>query len=110
MIIAIPILEDNGKESRISAHFGHNPLFAICNTSKDEVMIVNIGEHGKGCTPVGGLKKHNPDTVYVRDIGNKAMMMLRQNDMRIKTGDFDTVGEVLRNITRLRNLKESCGH
>jgi len=59
---------------------------------------------------VGGLKKHNPDTVYVRDIGNKAMMMLRQNDMRIKTGDFDTVGEVLRNITRLRNLKESCGH
>jgi predicted Fe-Mo cluster-binding NifX family protein len=110
MIIAMPVLDDNGKESRISAHFGHNPLFAICDTSKDEVKIVNIGEHGEGCTPVEGLKKYNPDAVFTIGIGGNAMDLLKRAGMPIKTGRFATVGEVMDNIDSLDELEEGCGH
>ncbi len=110
MIIAMPVLENRGRKSRISMHFGHNPLFAVCDTGSGEVRIVDIGEHGQGCTPVEGLKKYRPDMVYVIDIGGKAMMLLKQMGIRIKTGKFLTVGEVLNNLDNLDELDESCGH
>ncbi len=110
MIIAMPVLEDNGKRSRIGIHFGRSPLFAVCDTDKNDVKIVSIGMHGEGCTPVEGLMRYKPDMVYVRDIGNKAMIMLTQRNIEIKTGRFATVGEVLENLESLRKIRKGCGH
>jgi predicted Fe-Mo cluster-binding NifX family protein len=109
MIIAMPVLDDRGRESKISMHFGHNPLFAVCDTERGDVRIINIGGHGEGCTPVGGLKKYKPDMVYTIDIGGRAMLLLREMGIGIKTGKFMTVGDVLENIDRLEELDEGCG-
>ncbi len=110
MIIAMPVLDNKGRESRISMHFGHNPLFAVCDTDKGDVTVVNIGGHGQGCTPVEGLKKYKPDLIYTIDIGSRAMLLLNQMGVRIKTGNFMIVREVLENIDRLDELEEGCGH
>jgi predicted Fe-Mo cluster-binding NifX family protein len=95
MILAMPVLEDRGRESRISMHFGHNPLFAICDTEKKSIRIVSVGEQ---------------DAVFTLNIGGKAMAMLRQKGIEVKTGDFATVREVLDNADRLTELDEGCGH
>jgi predicted Fe-Mo cluster-binding NifX family protein len=110
MIIAIPITEDRGKDSPISEHFGHTPYFAICNPETNETKIIPMGEHGEGCTPVEKISGYKPDVVYTLDIGMRAMHLLRQMGIRIKTGSFRTVREVMYNADRLRDLDESCGH
>lgn len=110
MIIAIPLIDSNGKDSRVSEHFGHTPYFAICNRETGEVKIIPMGEHGEGCTPVEKISVYKPDIVYVMDIGMRAMELLRQMGIGIKTGDFRTVRKVMDNIEGLRDLEESCGH
>lgn len=110
MILAMPVLEDKGRESRISMHFGHNPLFAICDTEKKSIRMVSVGEQGEGCTPVDGIARYKPEAIFTLNIGGKAMAMLRQKGIAIKTGDFATVGEVLDNAGRLKDLEEGCGH
>ncbi len=110
MILAMPVLDDKGRESRISEHFGHNPLFAICDTVEKSVRIVSMGEHGEGCTPVEGLREHRPDAVFTLNIGGKALAMLQEMGIEVKTGKFRTVGEVLDNLGSLEDLGEGCGH
>ncbi len=110
MIIAMPVLGDNGKDSEISEHFGHNPFFAVYNSETDELKIVNVGEHGAGCTPVGEIEKHNADTVYTIGIGGMAIESLNKNGIKIKTGEFRKVREVIENIEELEDLQEGCGH
>lgn len=110
MIISMPVLEDKGKQSQISQHFGHNPLFAIYDTDTKKLKIVNIGTHGSGCTPVEEIKKHNADTIYTIGIGSRAMSLLNTIGVKIKTGNFRTVGEVIANLDKLQDLEEGCGH
>ncbi|MBN2042408.1 MAG: NifB/NifX family molybdenum-iron cluster-binding protein [Candidatus Aenigmarchaeota archaeon] len=110
MIIAMPVMEDNGRDSVISEHFGHNPLFAIYDSENMELEIVSVGEHGMGCTPVGEIMKHGADTVYTLGIGGRAIDSLKENGIVIKTGGFRKVGDVIDNIGKLEELREGCGH
>ena len=110
MIIAMPVLGDNGEDSEISEHLGHNPLFAVYDSGTKELKIINVGEHGTGCTPVGEIKKHGADTVYTLGIGGRAIESLNESGIKIKTGGFRKVGEVIENLENLENLREGCGH
>jgi predicted Fe-Mo cluster-binding NifX family protein len=110
MIIAIPLTENRGKDSPVSEHFGHTPYFAICNLENKGVKIIPMGGHGIGCTPVEKISEYKPDMVYTLDIGMRAMRLLRQMGIKIKTGSFRTVREVMENLDKLKDLEESCGH
>lgn len=110
MIIAIPLTENKGENSPVSEHFGHTPYFAICNSETKEVKIIPMGEHGEGCTPVEKISEYRPDMVYTLDIGMRAMHLLKQMGIKIKTGSFRTVKEVMENPDKLKDLDESCGH
>ncbi|MBO3842267.1 MAG: NifB/NifX family molybdenum-iron cluster-binding protein, partial [Candidatus Brockarchaeota archaeon] len=51
--IAVPVVEENGLNSRLAEHFGRAPYFAIVELDEnDEVSSVqtvsNVGEHFKG--------------------------------------------------------------
>jgi len=110
MIIAMPVIENKGIDSRISEHFGHNPYFAICNSETRDVKIIPISEYGSGCTPVEEISKYKPDAVYTIGIGSRAMAMLKQLGIRITTGRFRTVKEVMDNLDCVEELEEGCGH
>ncbi len=110
MIIAMPVLQDNGEESQISRHFGHNPLFAVYNSEKQNLKIVNVGTHGRGCTPIEPLEKLNVDAVYTFGIGSRAISILKQKGITLRTGDLTRVKEVIENLENLEELESGCGH
>ena len=110
MIIAIPITDNLGKDSHVSGHLGHAPYFAIYDLETREVKIIPTGEHGIGCTPVEKISEYKPDMIYLLDIGTRAMHLLKQMGIKMKTGSFRTVKEVMENPDKLKDLDESCGH
>lgn len=110
MIIAMPLTDNKGKDSHISGHLGQAPYFAICDTGTGEVKVMPMGQHGTGCTPVEKISGYKPDMIYLMDIGRRAMHLLKQQGIRMKTGSFRTVREVMDNADNLKDLEESCGH
>jgi predicted Fe-Mo cluster-binding NifX family protein len=130
MRIGIPILEDHGLNSQISGHFGQAPYFIIVdinseiskkgiirdediNSLKPSLSVVsNFTEHA--CESlVDVLLKNKIEILLIEGIGGRPFELLRQNGVRIYTGAFGTVKEILRDFFN-HLLQEpqtaSCGH
>ncbi len=110
MRILIPVLENKDKESQVSYHFGRAPFFAIYESAKDELKIVeNKSEHfgGRG-RPAENMLSQNPDVVFAKGMGPRAVNLLKSKNIRIETGDFDTVREIIQNKDKLKELEEAC--
>lgn len=112
MKIIIPILENKGMDSKISSHFGRAPFFALYDSEKDKLEIIeNKSEHFGGMgTPVDILLKYKPDIVFAIGIGPRAAELLKSYNIRIETGDFQTVREIIENKDKLKQLEEICKH
>jgi predicted Fe-Mo cluster-binding NifX family protein len=112
MRILIPILENRGKDSEISLHFGHAPFFAIFDSEKKMLGIFrnDIDHSNPELTPVDQLAKYKIDVVYVKDIGQRAIMLFNQKNIQLKTGNFKTVKEVVNNLDKLEELEGGCSH
>ncbi|MEM3406075.1 MAG: NifB/NifX family molybdenum-iron cluster-binding protein [Nitrososphaerota archaeon] len=112
MRIIIPILENKGIDSKVSSHFGRAPFFALYNSEKNELEIIeNKSEHFGGIgRPTDILLKYKPDVIFAIGIGPRAVELLKSNNIRIETGDFQTVREIIENKDRLKKLEEVCKH
>jgi len=112
MKILIPILEDKGMDSGISLHFGHAPFFAIYDSKDNELKIFKneLDHSNQTKSPVDQLMIHNPDILYVVDIGNRAIELFKQKGISLKTGNYEKIKEVIENIDDLDELTGSCGH
>lgn len=111
MRLLIPVLEDKKFESRISEHFGQASFFALFDSETKKLKIVRqVIDHSSDLTPVDQIMVHGFDTVYVLDMGGRAISLFREKGVKIKTGKFRTVKEVVENLDKLKDLKESCGH
>lgn len=110
MRIMIPVLEDRGKESRISSHFGRASYFALYNSGTDKLEIIKIEKTGsEGRSRLAeDLLKYNPDIVFVIEMGPRAVNIFEANGIRVETGNYETVGEILKNRDNLKKLEESC--
>jgi len=110
MRILIPILENRGKESRVSPHFGRAPYFALYDSETDKLEIIeNKSEHFGGFgRPAENILKYKPDVVFALDMGPRAVDLLRSNNIRIETGNYETVEEILDNKDKLKELEEAC--
>ncbi|MDI6826726.1 MAG: NifB/NifX family molybdenum-iron cluster-binding protein [Candidatus Aenigmarchaeota archaeon] len=110
MRILIPVLENRGKESRVSPHFGRTPYFALYDSETDQLEIIeNKSEHFGGFgRPAENMLKYKPDVVFALGMGPRAVNLLRSNNIRIETGDYETVKEIIENKDRLRELEEAC--
>jgi predicted Fe-Mo cluster-binding NifX family protein len=108
----MPILKNKGKESEISLHFGHAPFFAIYDSEKQGLIIFKneIDHSDPALTPVDQLAKHNLNLVYVKDIGPRAIGLFNEKGIKLKTGDFKTVKEVVDNLDNLEELTQGCNH
>jgi predicted Fe-Mo cluster-binding NifX family protein len=111
MKLLIPVLEDKQFESRVSEHFGQAYLFAVFNSETKEFKIVRQTiDHSSDLTPVDQIMVHDFDTVYVLGVGGRAIKLFREKGIKLKTGEFRTVKEVVENLDELKDLKEGCGH
>ncbi|HUY01290.1 MAG TPA: NifB/NifX family molybdenum-iron cluster-binding protein [Candidatus Deferrimicrobium sp.] len=130
MRIAVPIVKDDGLNSEMSGHFGQAEFFLIINLKEkpegmkivreeniDDLVlgvstVKNLTEHACASL-VDLLMSHNVDVLLVEGIGGRPFEMFKQNGVKVYTGAFGTLKEVLRDYLNgmLQELETaSCGH
>jgi predicted Fe-Mo cluster-binding NifX family protein len=98
MRICVPVLEDQGLESQVSAHFGSAPLFMLVDTEAGSCRAIrnNNAHHGHGmCSPLEALRGERFDSIVVEGIGNGAANRLRAAGIAVLHTNDRTVGEVV---------------
>lgn len=110
--ILFPLSSDEGMDSRISEHFGHAPYFGVY-TQKDGIQVFPelISHQDPERTPVDQvMEKVNPTMVFAIGIGQRAKALFEEKGVKVLTGSYTTVEEVIENIEGLYPLTNSCSH
>ena len=111
--IFFPLLDNNGENSEISPHFGHAPFFGVYDTEKKELKITenDLDHTDPTKSPIDQIEEAvNPTTIFAKSIGGRAIQFIAQKGMKLKTGSFNTVKEVISNLDKLEDQTQSCGH
>lgn len=105
MRVCIPILENEGIESKPYNHFGSAPKFLVVNLEGQEIEVIDNGdlnhEHGK-CQPLKALANKAVDVVIVRGIGAGAISKLNSMGTKVYRG---VEGNVKENLQLLKDNK-----
>ncbi len=98
MNLCIPILDDKGLDSEVSAHFGSAKSFLVVDTdAMTSRAITNANLHqGHGmCQPLAALAGQGIQGVVVGGIGYGALMKLRAGGIEVYLSDRSTVRETV---------------
>ncbi len=109
MRVAIPIMKNKGRDSEIAEHFGHVREMAIYDSDKDKIEIVDV-INTSGCSPVESIKDKGIDTIFCKGMGMRAIDLCEQLGIKLKTGNYKTIKNLIENLDNLDDLEESCGH
>lgn len=99
MIIAIPVLSDDGINSLISEHFGHAPYFAFILIEDGQIKSVEIEEnphqeHGPGVIP-NYVKSRGADLIIVRGIGQRAVDFFEKLGIKVIRGAEGSIASIV---------------
>jgi len=110
MKILIALNENKELNSKLSEHFGHCPYFAIYKTETKELNIVKnkINHLNSDLNPVEQIVKFQPDVVFTLGMGKKAIELFNEKKIKIKTGNYKILKEVIDNFKNLEKLNEGC--
>ncbi len=111
--IFFPLLDNNGEDSEISGHFGHAPFFGVYDVEKKELKIIenNLDHTDPNKSPIDQIEEAvNPTTIFAKGIGGRAIGIIAEKGLSLKTGDYDTVKEAIKNLDKLNDQTQSCGH
>ena len=111
--IFFPLLDDEGENSKISQHFGHAPFFGLYDVEQKELKIIenNLDHSDPNKSPIDQIEDAvNPTTIFAKGIGARAIQIIEQKGLQLKTGNYDTVKDVLENLDKLENQTQGCGH
>lgn len=111
--IFFPLLDNNGEDSKISSHFGHAPFFGLYDVEKKELKIVenDLDHTDPTKSPIDQIEEAvHPTTIFAQGIGGRAIQIIADKGLSLKTGQFKTVKEVIENLDKLEDLTQSCGH
>ncbi len=111
--IFFPLLDNNGMDSEISEHFGHAPFFGLYNVEKKELKIIenDLDHADPSKSPIEQIEESvNPTTIFAKGIGGRAVGIIQQKGMALKTGDYKTVGDAIKNLDKLEDQTNDCGH
>ena len=102
MRIAVPCEDDKGLESRVAAHFGRAPYFAVITVEGKRVKDVKIvetpaGGHAPGEIP-GMLRGMGVEAVLAYGMGRRAMEFFKTYGIRVTTGASGRVGDVVKDF------------
>lgn len=98
MKLAVPIIEDLGKDSPVCDHFGGAPLFLLMDTDTGTLEVIrneNAGHAHGMCQPLQALAGKPFDAIAVRGIGAGAIAKLRAAGKTVYMVDARTAAEVL---------------
>lgn len=117
MDICIPVLENQGLESPVSAHFGSAPLFMMVDTESGTCRPIfnqNL-EHSHGmCQPLLSLARQGVDAMVVGGIGMGALNKLQAANIQVYLSDLPTVSSTLAafkaGTLKLVTPQSACGH
>lgn len=111
--IFFPLLDNNGEDSEISQHFGHAPFFGVYDVEKKKLTIIenNLDHTDPNKSPIDQIEEAvHPTTIYAQGIGGRAIGIIAEKGLTLKTGDYLTVKEAIRNLDKLKDQTQSCGH
>ncbi|MFH0876342.1 MAG: NifB/NifX family molybdenum-iron cluster-binding protein [archaeon] len=111
--VFFPLLEDNGMNSTISDHFGHAPFFGVYDVEKEKLEIIenNLDHEDPTKSPIDQIEEAvHPTTIFAKGIGGRAIGIIQQKGLSLKTGQYNTVGDAIKNFDKLDNQTQSCGH
>lgn len=110
MKIIIPVVENKGRKSRVSPHFGRAPYFALYDSETDRLEIIETRKEGFGGRSklAENMLKYKPDVIFAVGMGPRAVDLLRSKGVRIETGSYETVDEIIKNKDKLKELEEAC--
>ena len=98
MQVCMPVIENLGLDSRISAHFGSAPGFMIVDTDSAVCRFIgnNNQHHAHGmCQPIAALAGEPVDSIVVGGIGMGALMKLQAAGITVYRATHATVAETL---------------
>lgn len=98
MNICMPVLGDEGLDSRLSGHFGSAPCFAIIDTETRACRVVeNANRHHShgGCHPVAAIAGLGVQGILVGGIGAGALSHLQAAGVRVWRAEGRTAGAAL---------------
>lgn len=102
MQICIPVLDNQGLNSQVCAHFGSAPGFMIVDTETSHCRLIgNTNEHHAHgmCQPLAALAGETVDGIVVGGIGMGALMKLQAAGITVYRAMHPTVGETLAAFT-----------
>ncbi len=110
MRILIAVDDNSGFDSRLSSHFGHCPFFAVYDTVSGELkMAENTLDHSDpSSTPVDQVMIFKPDMVVSLGMGRRALALFADKGVKVKTGNFKTVQEVVDDLKSLVDMDKGC--
>jgi predicted Fe-Mo cluster-binding NifX family protein len=111
--IFFPLLDDKSIDSKISEHFGHAPFFGVYDVKTKKLRIVpnDLDHTNPNKSPIDQIEDTvHPTTIFAKGIGGRAVGIIQQKGWQLKTGDYETVKEVIENLDRLEDQTQDCGH
>ncbi len=114
--VVIPVLDDSGKTSRLSAHFGRAPFFAVVEVKEDGNIeslkfLPNRSQHlGGSGRPPDVILSFAPNVVITFGMGPRAMRRFQAEGVAVMQASSEYLGDVLSAFTRneLSELTEGC--
>lgn len=112
MKILIAIDENKGIESRLSEHFGHCSYFAIYETTLNEFTTIKneIDHSNKDLNPVEQILNLGVDEIFSLGMGQRAISLFNEKNIKVRSGKYLLLKEVIENIKNLEELNSSCSH
>jgi predicted Fe-Mo cluster-binding NifX family protein len=98
MNICIPVTQDRGIESPVSAHFGLAPLLMIVNTENGNCRAVLNRNHNYLhwlCQPLLSLAGEHIDGMIVGGIGMGALEKIQAAHINVYLSEFATVASTI---------------
>lgn len=112
MRLLVALDDDNGLDSKLSLHFGYCPFFALYDVEEKNLKIIknDLNHSSPDLTPVDQVMKFKPDVVFSLGMGQRAIGLFAEKNIKLKKGNFKILKEVIDNFDSLDDLEDSCGH
>jgi len=110
MRILVTLDSIEGTKSRLSEHFGRCRGYCIIDTKSGELRFIEkkLRHDDPILTPIDQIMEFEPDMIFSLGLGKKAMHLLKEKNVSVKTGDFRLLREVMDNLYDLEDLADSC--
>ena len=117
MNICIPVTDDKGLESPVSAHFGSAPLFLIVDTEGGTCRAIsnrNLNHSHGMCMPLQSLAGESVDGMVVGGIGMGALGKLQAMNIQVYLSEFPTAATTIEAFKagklKVVTPQTACGH